>query len=266
MKDYLSDNYGVFCGLTFELSRKKNIAMLERMDMHQCKAFYKIEGAFDDVKAVLDSYPDFEVRERNPEEKQLEGASYYSWLRKGESKALEKEMSSAFRHDDESFGVGTIGNITLSPGRMIVEVFSKQKFKFAKKMMTKYFKKTLILQNELVVDLARQLAGRIDNDDEFCDKEPMTEPIVQSGPVPAEVEREVMQKFYENHYAKFIDEQIPALGDLTPRQAAEDPKMRPMLIGLMKQHLKGLEKQNKDKNLGLNIDWMLDELKLTELK
>jgi hypothetical protein len=53
---------------------------------------------------------------------------------------------------------------------------------------------------------------------------------------------------------------------MTPRQAAKDPKMRPRLIELMKQHLKGIETQNKDKNLGINIDWILDELKLTELK
>jgi len=42
--------------------------------------------------------------------------------------------------------------------------------------------------------------------------------------------------------------------------------MRPKLIDLMKMHLKGIERMNKDKELGINIDWIVDELKLVELK
>lgn len=266
VKDYLSKNFGAFCELTFNLARDKHIAVLERMDMHQCKAFYRIEGKFDEIKAILDGYPDFQDRERNSEEKPLEGAFYYSWLRRGESKALEKEMNSAFRHDDESHGVGTIGNLTLCPDRIIIEVFSKQKFKFAKKMIEKYFKETVTLQNEIVVDLAKQLAGKIDNEDGLRDELLFEDPKKQSEPIPVGIERKLTQDFYKNHYGKFIDEQIPALNNMTPRQAAKDPAMRPKLVDLMKQHLKGIEKQNKDKKLDFNIDWILDELKLVELK
>lgn len=76
----------------------------------------------------------------------------------------------------------------------------------------------------------------------------------------------MMRDFYEKRYKKFIDEEIPALDNFTPRQAAKNSKMRPRLINLMKQHLKGIEKQNRDKELGLNIDWVLDMLELSELK
>jgi len=82
----------------------------------------------------------------------------------------------------------------------------------------------------------------------------------------ANLSRKMMKDFYKKHYEKFIDEQIPALDNLTPRQAAKDPKMRPKLIGLMKQHLKSIDIQNKEKGLGLDISWMLDELGLVELK
>jgi hypothetical protein len=34
----------------------------------------------------------------------------------------------------------------------------------------------------------------------------------------------------------------------------------------MKLHLKGITQQNKEKDLGLNLDWVLDELNLPELK
>lgn len=266
LKDYLSENFGAFCELTFELAREKQVAILKRMDVHQCKALYRIEGKFSDIKAILDNYPDFEIRERNPEEKPQEGAYYYSWLRKGGSKALEKEMSSSFRHDDESQGVGTIGNITLSPDKMIIEVFSKQKFKFAKKMVSKYFKGQVSLQNELVVDMAKQIAGRIDGEGELRNKPSLEKPAREPKALPIEIERKIIKDFHKRHYEKFIDEQIPALDNMTPREAAKDPKMRPRLISLMKQHLKGIDIQNKEKDLGLDINWILDELGLIELK
>ncbi len=268
MKDYLSRDFGGFCELSFNLTHDKKIAVLSRMDMHQCKAFYKIEGKSQEIKAILDSYPDFEHRERNPEEKPSEGACYYSWLRRGGSKELENKMNPAFRHDDETGGVGTMGNLTLCPDRLIIEVFSKQKFSFAKKIIKKYFDEKLTLQNELVVDLAKQIAQKsIDDDrDKPSDKEFLREPREHSNPIPIEIERKMMRDFYEKRYKKFIDEEIPALDNFTPRQAAKNSKMRPRLINLMKQHLKGIEKQNRDKELGLNIDWVLDMLELSELK
>lgn len=125
IKDYLSENFGKFCELTFEIAKQKNVAMLERMDMHHCRAVYKIQGAFDEIKAILDSYPDFEKGEKHPEEIDMPGAYYYSWLRRGGSKALENKMNSFLHHEDENQGVGTIGNIVLVPEWILIEVFTK---------------------------------------------------------------------------------------------------------------------------------------------
>lgn len=119
--------------MIYDLGREKAIASLKAMDLHQCKAIYKIKGNYTDIKVILDNSGDFEKRQRHPEEEEISGAQYYSWLRRGQSKAIEKDM-------------------------------------------------------------------------------------------------------------------------------------RPKLIELMKQHLKGIERQNKDRGLDLNIDWVLDELLLLELK
>ena len=42
--------------------------------------------------------------------------------------------------------------------------------------------------------------------------------------------RQMMAKFT----ASWPDEQIPALGGVTPRHAAQDPKLRPVLVALLK--------------------------------
>jgi hypothetical protein len=57
------------------------------------------------------------------------------------------------------------------------------------------------------------------------------------------------------------------LDNKTPRQAARDKKLRSKLIDLMKIHLHGIAKRNReDPCLNLNIDWVIDELGLGELK
>jgi hypothetical protein len=268
IKDYLSENFGVFCGLICDLSREKNIAALKAMDLHQCRAIYKITGSYADIKNILDNKPDFEKRQRYPEEKKVARAHYYSWLRRGQSKALEKDMPLHFQHKDErEEGVGTMGNVSLFPDKLVIEVFTKQKYAFAKTMVKKFFGESLILQNEAVVDLARQQAAKIeDNYEDYVQKQIAEKQESDSKDIPPEIERELLQKMHKRHYAIFIDDKIPALDDMTPRAAATDLQMRPRLIELMKQHLKGIEEQNKDRGLDLNIDWVLDELSLPELK
>lgn len=268
IKDYLSENFGVFCDLIYDLSREKNIAALKALDLHQCKAIYKIKGNYADIKAILDNYPDFEKRQRHPEEKEVAGAHYYSWLRRGQSKALEKDMPLHFQHKDErEEGVGTVGNISLFPDKLIVETFTKQKHSFAKAMIGKFFGESLQLQSEAVVDLAKQEAARVeDSYEDYVQERILDKKKSSSEDIPPEIARELLQKMHKRHYTIFLDDKIPALDNMTPRKAAADPQMRPKLIELMKQHIKGIEKQNKDRGLDLNIDWVLDELLIPELK
>ena len=51
--------------------------------------------------------------------------------------------------------------------------------------------------------------------------------------MPPEV-REAMREMLAKFSAAWPDEQIPALGGVTPRRAAQDPKLRPRLVALLK--------------------------------
>ena len=262
IKEYLSENFGSFYKFTFKLAHEKQMAMLNNMDMHQCKAFYTIDiNKFDEVKAILDRYPDFEVRGKNRDEMEIPGTYYYTWLRCGESKELEKEMPPAFQHEDEREGVGIVGSVSIYPNGLLIDVFSKQKYAFARKMVDKYFGGLVTLKNEEVIDMAKQMAERIKEGREDAQLS-----VDEADKVPLEIQQKLMKDFYKTRYKKFLDEEIPALDDITPRQAAEDPKMRQKLVELMKEHLKGIERQNQDHNSGLDITWVLDELRLPELK
>jgi hypothetical protein len=172
-------------------------------------------------------------------------------------------MPAAFRHNEESEVVGSVGEVRLQADRLVVETLTRQKLTFAKKMTKEYFGDLLRLEAESVVDLAKQVAERRAERD-------LSEPIPQEKPmppsVPPEVERQVLEDFYRRTYQKFLDEGIPALGGKTPRAAARDAAMRPQLLAVMKTHLHGLDGLKRDKGIVIDIGWLLDELGLSELK
>jgi hypothetical protein len=52
----------------------------------------------------------------------------------------------------------------------------------------------------------------------------------EASETPPEEQRQVVHQVLEKHYRKWLDEAAPALGDLSPREAAADPEHRPQVI------------------------------------
>ena len=50
--------------------------------------------------------------------------------------------------------------------------------------------------------------------------------------IPIEEQRKILGEYYENHYRKWLDEPVPALGNRTPRHAARLKTVRPKLVAL----------------------------------
>lgn len=262
LKRYMARHFQECCDLLTLLTEESRKRLFKSMDLHQCRAFYEIQGEREAVEEVLESKPEFEWEDREPEPGDPPGAEYYCWLRKGESKEIEKSLPKVFQHEGEEGGVGILGTLRLSPGEMMIETFSKMKFAFAKEMVENYFGSRVKLIRETVVDIADQMLERDRTEGEeigFDEKE------APAHSIPLEVEKELLQKFYRRHYQKFLDDKVPAIDNHTPREAAKNPAMRPWLIELMKQHVQGLEQMSRERGIELNIDWVLEELGLHEL-
>jgi hypothetical protein len=86
------------------------------------------------------------------------------------------------------------------------------------------------------------------------DKMPETRPEVQA---------EVLGRFYEEHYRKWLDEPVPALGDRTPRHAAKLKTVRPKLVTLLKDFESRAERQRRAGEPAYDFGWMWKELGLT---
>ncbi len=75
-----------------------------------------------------------------------------------------------------------------------------------------------------------------------------------------------LEAYFQQHYQQFLEEPVPALNGLTPRQAARKPELRGCLIAFMKDHLDSVARQNSENGTNVDLDWVLKELGLEELR
>ena len=71
----------------------------------------------------------------------------------------------------------------------------------------------------------------------------------ESENMPPEV-REAMRQLMAKYDAQWPDTKLPALGNITPRAAARDPKLRPVLERL----LKDMESRGEPRGAGMGMD------------
>lgn len=259
VKKHLAGRFGEAFELVAQLGREMQERMLSSLDANHCRAYYRIKSSRANIAAILKTKPDFQPDEdRESQPNDPPDSQYFSWMRRGEAKRIERYMPSVFRHKTPEDGVGGLGAVRLSSDELMLETFSRQKYDFAKKLLAKYFGNDLAFLKEEIVNLAQQAFER--SQDPSMERQPTKESTV-----PPEVEKQLIEQFHRRHYEKFLDDMVPMLNWLTPRQAAADPKMRAKLIDLMKLHMQGLEGQSRERGFDLNIDWVLKELGLNEL-
>jgi hypothetical protein len=81
--------------------------------------------------------------------------------------------------------------------------------------------------------------------------------------IPIEEQRKILGEYYENHYRKWLDEPVPALGNRTPRHAAKLKTVRPKLVALLKDFESHSERQRRSGEIAHDFRWMWEELGLT---
>lgn len=259
VKHYLSEHFAEAYELLEELRHELRERLISSLDSDWCRAYYRLLAPRGEIESVLGEKPDFEPEEdRTPEPDDPPDAAYYTWLRRGEAKLIEKEAPGLIQHaNEEEDGVGLLGNVLLTNDILRLETRGRVLFRFAKKLIKSYFKKKLKFMNNDITPIRDLLEKHADSDNKR---------EKSSDAIPPEIEALLAKKFYEKHYAGFIDGPVPMLGGMTPRQASHLPAMRPKLIELIKLHLHRIDNIRIDKGIDINIDWIVDELGLDELK
>lgn len=259
VKRYLAEHFAEAYEILSELAEIRREEMIASLDSDWCTAFYTLRASRGEIESILGKKPDFEPdddRDLDPDDPP--GSRYYLWLRRGEAKRIENGTSGLIRHGDEDEdGVGILGTVRLTDDTLRLEARGRTLFEFAKELVGSYFGKDLEVAGEEILPIEELL----EKAEKYGDKH--DEP---SDRIDPEIERELLKKFHEKHYAGFLDEPLPMLDGMTPREASRRPSMRAKLIDLMKLHLQGIDRMRRENGVDISIDWMVDELGLDELK
>jgi hypothetical protein len=86
----------------------------------------------------------------------------------------------------------------------------------------------------------------------------------EASQVPPEIEAAVIAEFYEQHYRRWLDEPIPALGGRTPRQAASLESARPQLVALLKSMENRADRERRAGRPAYDFSRMWGELGLEQ--
>jgi hypothetical protein len=122
---------------------------------------------------------------------------------------------------------------------------------------------------ERIDDVLGELVVKVERSDEAMDMETIRKgprPVDddrEDEPIPLDVQREVIHQMLATHYRRWLDEPIPALDGLTPREAVKDRDNRQRVISL----LKGIEvdaarRGSDDPASGFDFGWLWRELSI----
>ncbi len=288
-KEYLRKNYAECSQWPSELSARCRAEMLAQADYKICTAKYDIADNYHRIIERLLSRSDM-MEDKDPE-KRLK-CRYFVWLQKDASAdfdASEESLSELLQNGNESIPV--LGSIALFPDRLELEARSSRKYAFTRQRLEKEFSQQLKFESESIRDIGRELMEpeEEDNTDSVhtrsqSDGENWNEEWLEDmeacedenedfddgdgkADIHLEIQQHIINQTMDKYYREFIDTEVPLLNNITPREAATNASMRPALIELMKDHIRGnAEQAGKHGLVPYNLNWMLDELGVEELK
>ena len=144
----------------------------------------------------------------------------------------------------------SVGTIFVEDRRVVFETTSQRRAERGKEFLERFLGDAVKFRAIAYEDVGQAL------------KRAPVQPKDKAPEIPPEVQAELLGRFYEEHYHKWLDEPVPALGDRTPRQAAKLKTVRPKLITLMKDFESHAERQRRAGEPAYDFGWMWKELGL----
>jgi len=263
LRQWLAENFLTLNRSVTDEALTKARSTFRNTDLKECVAVYRLKGSPGDL--ALAGREEFEPTE--PEENVIaQHGDYdaYVWLRAGKSKAWESQLPDLLRNQAAGPGIPIWGNLRVFPNRIEIRGMSEKHFRPMREMAEKFFGKFIVFEKESVVDLAKQTWP----EDGSLPREEGGQVAFATSFFPEGVSDpgEMMQQVFRSRYETFLDEKVPALNGLTPREASRRPEMREMLVDLMKSHVQSMDGHSKKDGRTYDIGWVLDELELSELK
>jgi hypothetical protein len=166
-----------------------------------------------------------------------------------------------------------LGRILLTPSRWRLEAMGGERLSRLRSQFEQHMGDRVRFSGERVDDLGiRMSAAEATVNQSLCPPRLLENPskfLFASSRLPASPPG-VSPKDAESEWMRaaereFLDNNVPAFSNRTPREAANDPLLRPKLVQLMKQRVRLHDERNLETGRSDDINWLLRELNLTEI-
>ena len=236
---------------------------LTGMDAKAGQAVYELRAPFAQCRERLDALPDVEPDELSEAEMAEGFAEAREWF----------DPEPALKQMTGPGGRLELGRVLLGQSHWRLETFGEQKLARQRSQFEQQLGGLVRFSSQRVDDWgARRAAQGPDVDQALVPPRLLEQPqqlIMASSRVPmpapglsrAEAEQAILRAVDQ----AFLDDPVPVLDHQTPRQAAQNPALRPKLIGLMKSRVRSHDERNLQTGGTADINWMLRELGLTEI-
>ena len=164
------------------------------------------------------------------------------------------------RGDDGSYGwledtpefKRALGRFVLEKNRLVLETQSKERVERGRAFL-----------QSLAGDAVRFRLVEYEDPERALERVARSPKPAPSGDrVPPEIEAQMVGEFYEQHYRRWLDEPVPALGNRTPREAARLKTGRPKLVALLQEFENMAARQRLEGRPAYDFGWMWAELGL----
>lgn len=232
----------------------------ERHEMLFCKAVYDVEnfhGALFRLKQEFDFCLDEEGEEEG------ERSALFTWLKRGRSKKIVPEgerraegivIQSAMMPTPESEGTLSLGTVTVTERRLILETISRERLDAGKGRI-----------GELLGDYVRFRVDRFQAVEAFMkEREAKGEKQKkqEKSEIPDEVKQAVMSRFLSRYCEEWIHNAIPALDGKSPLEMVRLPGGRERVEQLLKEIENSEERKKREGEIYVDVDALRQRLGL----
>ena len=263
LRPWLAEHFHPFNESLNAVARARRQLMFSGMDAKFGKVVYELRAPFAECREQLE-LPENVVPSDLSEAERNEGfAEAREWLDSPDASATPTMPG----------GESILGRVLLGQSFWRLETFGSAKLARLREQFERQLGERVRFNGERLDDMASQMAAKeppvnqslvppslLANPEQFQFSTSRI-PTPPPGTAPGEIES---QMFLAMNRA-FMDEPIPALNRQTPRQAAQDPLLRPKLIALMKQRVQSHDEHNLRTGRTDDINWMLRDLDLKEI-
>lgn len=245
--------------------------LIKNMGLRTVTTIYRLRDTLTNLMQRLDSCDHVEEEQVTLEARATGFLQCRLWLMDAATEAELVDSQIGCSPLGKEFGKAMLGTVLCGLEQVQLESSSVDKARILQQKFEELAGNLVSKQGERVVDTSEQLLAQRDPYNKKLVPPEMLRHVhtvltgtwtIPSQDAAGPVDRStVLRKMDES----FLEMRVPNLKQLTPREAANNPEVRPMLIRLIKDRVSNTDQQNLQQGTDYDCNWMIKELGLTEI-